>query len=403
MRASIARNVRFVGLIALLASAVACSTDALPGSQDPTDASAADGSPDADVAAAQPNKQLALGAVPTHTDGKSSTIEFDLPPGAVAFTITLTGDPSTYATLAELRLPGGLTIIPAGWLSLSDSAMACYALCSNRILAQPGQAAFLFPNTPLVAVKPGRVTFRAYTFTRTSAGKEVAAAAELQARVDIVTARDLTVDHGVLINLGLTGADSLTAKTALQQPRIKQALQSVRAIYQKAGVAMAFRAFDALDQQLIATRTGPDAHLTRLFASGGTQPLGINVFLVDKVLSQQPAGPGENILAGLSGGVPGAPLTVGGPRAGIALSLHLQPGQQDTLGATMAHEIGHFLGLFHTVEAAVGGSEPLRDNLPDTDDGTANLMHWTVAAGATELTSDQTKVLFNSAWVQPVL
>jgi len=67
----------------------------------------------------------------------------------------------------------------------------------------------------------------------------------------------------------------------------------------------------------------------------------------------------------------------------------------------MAHEIGHFLGLFHTVEAKTGRAPALQDNIPDTDPGTPNLMHYTVHPDATAITPQQRFVLHNSPWVVP--
>ena len=90
---------------------------------------------------------------------------------------------------------------------------------------------------------------------------------------------------------------------------------------------------------------------------------------------------------------------MGTARGGIAVALHLDAGQEDTLGQTIAHELAHYLGLFHTVEVANAAGNVLKDNLNDTDNSTNNLLHWAVSTGSSELTPDQRFVLLGNPWL----
>jgi hypothetical protein len=60
----------------------------------------------------------------------------------------------------------------------------------------------------------------------------------------------------------------------------------------------------------------------------------------------------------------------------------------EPLGAVIAHELGHFLGLYHVLEA--DGTE---DQLVDTDPHAPNLMQRMPSADATSLSPEQVRVM----------
>ena len=69
----------------------------------------------------------------------------------------------------------------------------------------------------------------------------------------------------------------------------------------------------------------------------------------------------------------------------VATSFSDDTPEDDLLGLTAAHEIGHFLGLFHTSEAA-GFEDPLEDTEGTTED---NLMHHLSRSDRDQLTEHQ--------------
>jgi hypothetical protein len=144
-------------------------------------------------------------------------------------------------------------------------------------------------------------------------------------------------------------------------------------------------------------------HLFRL--SAGAHNTAINLFFVSDIASRTPGAEPE----ALSGGIPG-PLGMHGTGAsGIAISTDMMAGSPAMLGRTLAHEIAHYLGLFHTSEADGRVYEPLSDTPEcrldrDSDGdgrlsiadcqgfGAENLMFWAKTTG-TELSAEQRAVL----------
>jgi hypothetical protein len=102
---------------------------------------------------------------------------------------------------------------------------------------------------------------------------------------------------------------------------------------------------------------GADIEALRTFLPD-SDPNALNVFVVQDFL--------EAGYYGIAGGVPG-PLTLGTVNSGVVVSVdtHLL-GDGRTLdtremGSTVAHELGHQIGLFHTTEADGSDHDPLSD------------------------------------------
>jgi hypothetical protein len=86
-------------------------------------------------------------------------------------------------------------------------------------------------------------------------------------------------------------------------------------------------------------------------------PGGLNVFLVQEFSPSIFSA----TLAGISSGIPGAVGTFGTKNSGVAIKVALDPEFSDNInGRVTAHELGHFLGLWHTTEFN-GGSDLLLD------------------------------------------
>ena len=139
--------------------------------------------------------------------------------------------------------------------------------------------------------------------------------------------------------------------------------------------------------------------LTRQPGSTRDALLSTNVFFI-----QGFAGGMDGVL-GISTGIPGVPGIHGQQGTGLVFSSqYLGPGGGDELvGQVLAHELGHFLGLFHTTEQFGGGVDHLadtpecagisRDTLPECPDFD-NLM-FPIAAPRTDLilSEGQTTIL----------
>jgi hypothetical protein len=156
---------------------------------------------------------------------------------------------------------------------------------------------------------------------------------------------------------------------------------------------------------VLQPRFGVYMELPGLFRlSAGAANPAINLFFVQEIEPLAPGGEPE----AQAGGIPG-PLAMHGTGAsGIAISTDMMAGNAEMLGRTLAHEIAHYLGLFHTSEQNGAVYEPLADtpecgldqdagedglSVADCEGhGADNLMFWAKTTG-TVLTEQQRGVL----------
>jgi hypothetical protein len=157
---------------------------------------------------------------------------------------------------------------------------------------------------------------------------------------------------------------------------VREALEEVDRIYQPADLFVGeLREIEVTGELLERGSDLPDAEVSRGFAqlklqygvypqlpelfklSAGANNVALDVFLVADIEPQ-----GEADLGGIAGGTP-VPFGMHGTGAsGIAISADMLANEPVQLGRTIAHELGHALGLFHTTER----NGEVFDPFPDT-------------------------------------
>ena len=102
---------------------------------------------------------------------------------------------------------------------------------------------------------------------------------------------------------------------------------------------------------------------------------------------------------GISGGIPGPMIVNGSPRSGVAVATDSsQAAGAPGLVHVTGHELGHYLGLFHTSEQFAMPGTPGHDPLPDTaEDDPSLLMHAT--GGGNTMSEWQGRVMRKNPWV----
>jgi hypothetical protein len=277
--------------------------------------------------------------------GLSSTIPVLVPDDALSMLVLLEGDSSAFYALTRMVDPEGTELIPEGWTSTANGPV-CLA-CVNRIAASRQTHAALIPNAPSVDMVGGQWSFQFMAFSDSDFTP-----LEAGASVSVVVKRGETLPD--------TGALQLQVliPTALQNlppddrgNSLSVMTSQLASVFAQVGITMEaphqtivdWPAAWLLDDLQSNTHTLPE-----------TLEWGVPVLLVDELTV------GANPLAGFSPVPGGRPFAAG---LGVTIVVPEAPGELDDLGTAMAHELGHYLGLWHTREA---GGQGVLDPLPDT-------------------------------------
>jgi hypothetical protein len=173
----------------------------------------------------------------------------------------------------------------------------------------------------------------------------------------------------------------------------------LRTIFQQAQITIdEIKYFDStapntFTQSMTGVSPGLDAILQQ--ATAGDTPNTLELV----VLRSIGGGTADFEVLGTAGGIPGAAGIPGTVHSGAVVSVSAlcnDPTQRE-LALTAGHELGHVLGLFHSVE-----QDGTKDQMTDNDsDGTANLMYWSEGSVQGHLSGQQIAVWLANPVVRP--
>lgn len=334
---------------------------------------------------------LDVGPVTTGPSGDSPEFTFELPADAVSFMVTLKGPDATNFIIKRMTGPAQEVLVtddPSNVTQIESFLLGPFApqfKSPNRVIQDLGMSAALFPNNPAITVTGGTYSL-VITGVTISGNNGIPYAGPVDVKI-LYRTEDPTA--GLLpLTLYFTGAGELTAESAQTDSLIQDAIRSMAQIYAQANINIGAVQYVDVDARFRTLDAGNGALglLEEMFATSAGQGPGLHFFFVDRFEGGLPGG----MIAGISGGLPGPALAPGTVNSGVAVALAAINGDPGVLAHVMAHEGGHWLGLFHTSE--ITGTE---DQMPDTPAGQAGQNHlmYPAVGGGTTVSASQAAIL----------
>jgi hypothetical protein len=323
----------------------------------------------------------------THTDSEIA-IDYEIAQDTTSYMITPMARDARRIRPRQISLPDGTSISFRG---------------DNEFQTVPSQL-FGFINpiiTPVIDVFAGQLQSGAHTLEVRTESEDLC----------YYVLEENTPGTTIDFNVYLVGVPGLDASNAASDPNMQETLEWFDNIYAQAGIQLDDVDFhditgdDAEAFQIVRTE-GDLQHLVSLSQKpdgGYDDVLSANIFFVR---SMQIGGGGGGGAIGVSQGLPGAAGLHGTPSSGVIFTSEYMGQQfQDRdgsvvdgdkfTGIVLAHEVGHYLGLFHTSEQFGQGFDPLddtpecRSNFPNGCPDIDNLMFPLAGPSHTELTAGQ--------------
>ena len=309
-----------------------------------------------------------------------------VPENAVSSTVVMQGGDTLYPIVSSLVAPDSTQLISNGGDPLAQP---------ERYYPETQIGTMFLPNTPTWPLQVGPYKYKALLCDDTMTNCDNPPS---PTHIYYKLAPGAKQDTGTLtVNFifnGLAGhaCGSLTAATAPSSSAMKKVLANFSMIYAKAGITIGtVNYYDLSRSDLYDINGNDEATLNKLFeTSSFLSNRAVNVFLVR---SMSPMG-----LLGVAGGIPGPPIH-GTAHSGIVANWDGQC--YGVMGNVVPHEVGHYLGLFHNIEAdAKGNDDPThQDAIDDTNTSHNNLMYWN-EEGGDEVSAGQGWVMRGSFLVE---
>ena len=308
--------------------------------------------------------------------------ELDVPEGIVSFAVVAWTDDRVLLQPRSLVGPDDLVLIDE------------HGSGHIRVYDQEWVVTVLVPNTDFEGARPSPGRYGIDILARDPDGDRLIDA-EIHIRVLLkVRPGGVCTDGEITLNVHLVPRvhGPLSSTNAAENPWMQDVLERLRYFFEdECAVRLGeVRYFDIDDRY---ATIGSEAEFHEMLASQtlDTPRASANVFFVRDL-----SGVAEWV-AGVSGGLPGPPGLVGTVSSGVAVS---PQEDADLTGDVLAHELGHFLGLWHPTEMNGMTQDPIRDTEtctfdPDDLDSMArcrtidNIMFPVLTGIADELTEGQ--------------
>ncbi|MBK7892433.1 MAG: hypothetical protein IPJ84_16775 [Bdellovibrionales bacterium] len=273
----------------------------------------------------------------------SPVLGFEVPPHTISFTLNILGDKncSTYL-VNRLTAPNGKDLINGG--DSIDLGKLADGPNRSTLGIIPGTGGLLVPNHPSVKVSPGKWKLQLAGCHTTTANVTIA--------LKVLTAPPK--DGEIHLRIFLTGAHGWTKKTAGNNKDFLEMIKTARSIFARADIKLTIDDISSIAKKHLRPSLTKIDQLTELASPGNGQ---LNVFVVEKLTDNLDG-------MSLSLGVPGPVGPEASANSGVLVFAESAGSKTSPheLGVFLAHEIGHYLGLYHVSDSVNGP-----DLLSDTD------------------------------------
>ncbi len=212
------------------------------------------------------------------------------------------------------------------------------------------------------------------------------------------------------VQILVVGLRDMTRASAPMNTRLQSAIATMQRLYRAVGVNVVVNGYDEFTPANAARFSVIDsrAELRGFLAQVSYRDSLLPIYLVRGISTAA----GLEGAIGVAGGIPGPAGIFSTGQSGVVVGWETTQGRTDALPLTMAHESGHYLGLFHTRErlepcatasqtncAGWGAVDAITDTPTPDNEAARYMMYWQAVGGNDLISPGQGLVLRRSPLV----